>query len=92
MPPAFPPFRPGTTGGGVWIGEVLIDARGKVANVWTIRDVKLTPPVPSLNKVITDAVRQWTFLPAELNDVPAPDAAAAARSSRPYDRFARMAF
>jgi hypothetical protein len=68
--PAYPAIPPGTTGGGVWIGEILIDAHGRVANVWTIRDVKLKPPLPSLNRAITHAVRKWEFLPAEWNSVP----------------------
>src|SRR4051812_47974453 len=52
--PAYPTIPSGTTGGGVWIGELLIDARGRVSNAWTIREVKLTPAIPSLTKAITD--------------------------------------
>jgi hypothetical protein len=70
--PAYPAIPSGTTGGGVWIGELLIDARGRVSNVWTIREVKLTPPLPSLNKVITDAVLRWQFAPAAVDKVPVP--------------------
>ena len=70
--PAYPPIPEGTTGGGVWIGEVLIDSRGKVSGVWTIREVKLTPPIPSFNKAIIDAVAKWEFSPAAVDDVPVP--------------------
>jgi hypothetical protein len=70
--PAYPPIPSGTTGGGVWIGELLIDARGRVSNVWTIRDVKLTPRLPSLSKAITDAVLKWQFAPAAVDKVPVP--------------------
>jgi hypothetical protein len=70
--PAYPAIPPGTAGGGVWIGEILIDARGKVAGVWTIRDVKLTPASPSLTRVIESAVLKWEFLPAEWDSVPVP--------------------
>jgi outer membrane biosynthesis protein TonB len=70
--PAYPPIPEGTTGGGVWIGEILIDTRGRVSDVWTIREVKVTPPVPSLNKAITDAVAKWEFAPAAIDDVPVP--------------------
>ena len=70
--PAYPSIAEGTTGGGAWIGEILIDTRGRVSDVWTIREVKVTPPVPSLNKVITDAVAKWEFAPAAVDNVPVP--------------------
>lgn len=70
--PAYPPIPEGTTGGGAWIGEILIDTRGRVSEVWTIREVKVTPPVPSLNKVVTDAVAKWEFAPAAVDNVPVP--------------------
>jgi hypothetical protein len=70
--PAYPPIPDGTTGGGVWIGEILIDTQGRVAVVWTIRDVKSTPPVPLLSKAITDAVAKWQFAPAAVDNVPVP--------------------
>jgi len=70
--PAYPTIPGGTTGGGVWIGELLIDARGRVSNVWTIRDVKLTPRLPALTKAITDAVLKWQFAPAAVDKVPVP--------------------
>lgn len=72
MSPAYPPIPEGTTGGGVWIGEILIDARGRVSGVWTIREVKLTPTLPTLKKAITDAVAKWEFAPAAVDDVPVP--------------------
>ena len=68
--PAYPPIPDDTTGGGAWIGEVLIDTRGRVSEVWTIREVKLTPPLLSLNKAITDAVAKWEFAPAAIDNVP----------------------
>jgi len=70
--PPWPAIPDGTTGGGVWIGEILIDARGGVSQVWTIRDVQLTPPVSSLTKSITDAVAKWQFAPAAVDGVPVP--------------------
>jgi hypothetical protein len=70
--PAYPPIPEGTTGGGAWVGEILIDTRGRVSGVWTIREVKLTPPVPSLTKSITDAVAKWEFRPAAVDNVPVP--------------------
>jgi hypothetical protein len=68
--PVYPPIPEGTTGGGPWIGDILIDARGRVVGVWTIRPVKLTPPAPLLDKAITDAVAKWRFKPAEMDTVP----------------------
>jgi len=41
--PAYPTIPGSTTGGGVWIGELLTDALGRVSNVWTIREPKVTP-------------------------------------------------
>jgi hypothetical protein len=70
--PAYPPIPDGTTGGGVWIGEILIDTEGTVSGVWTIREVTLTPPIPLLNKAITDAVAKWQFAPAAVDKVPVP--------------------
>ena len=70
--PAYPPIPEGTTGGGVWIGEVLIDSRGKVSGVWTIREAKLTPPIPSFDQAIIDAVAKWEFSPAAVDNVPVP--------------------
>jgi len=70
--PAYPPIPEGTTGGGVWVGEALIDSRGRVSGVWTIREVKLTPPIPSFNKAIVDAVAKWEFSPAAMDNVPVP--------------------
>jgi len=70
--PTYPPIPEGTTGGGIWIGEVLIDTQGRVSRVWTIREVKLTPPVRLLSKSITDAVAKWEFVPAAVDDVPVP--------------------
>ena len=70
--PAYPPIPDGTTGGGVWIGEILIDNRGRVSQVWTIREVKLTPALPSLNKAITAAVKKWEFASAAVDGVSVP--------------------
>ena len=70
--PAYPQIPDRTTGGGVWIGRILIDTSGKVLNVWTVRDVKLEPPLPPLTKAITDAVLMWQFAPAAVDKVPVP--------------------
>jgi len=47
----------------LWIGQVLLDATGKVVHVWTVRDLEL----PAINTAITEAVRQWTYTPVTVN-------------------------
>ena len=61
--PTFPELPPGTRGSGMWIGEILLDTHGNVSQIWTIRQVRLTPPFPAFNNAILDAVRQWQFEP-----------------------------
>jgi len=61
--PKYPQLPPGTTGSGRWIGEFLLDARGRVATVWTIREVDLKPAFPAFNRAIVDAIRLWEFEP-----------------------------
>ena len=70
--PAYPPFPPGTTGRGMWIGEALVDTKGRISRVWTIREVEITPALPAFNKAITDAIRQWEFEPLQVNNVAVP--------------------
>jgi hypothetical protein len=70
--PSYPELPPGTVGSGYWIGEVLIDARGKVSQVWVIREPKLTPPYPPFPQAIVDAIRQWEFEPLKVKGVPTP--------------------
>jgi hypothetical protein len=70
--PAYPPFPPGTTGRGMWIGEALVDTKGRISRVWTIREVEITPALPAFNKAITDAIRQWEFEPLQVNKVAVP--------------------
>jgi hypothetical protein len=70
--PTYPPFPAGTTGRGMWIGEALIDTKGRVSHVWTIREVEITPPLPAFNNAITDAIRQWEFEPLQVNKVTVP--------------------
>jgi len=72
--PDYPERPKGTTVrvGGAWVGEVLIDANGKVAHVWTTRELKFTPPFPSFNQAIVDAIRQWEFEPLRVDKRPVP--------------------
>jgi hypothetical protein len=70
--PKYPPFPPGTSASGIWMGEVLVDSTGKVARVWTIREVHIAPPLPAFNKSIVDAIVQWEFEPRKINNDPLP--------------------
>ena len=63
VPPKYPELPPGTVGSGGWLGEVLITTAGKVAHVWSIREVKFVPPFPAFNNAVTDALKQWEFEP-----------------------------
>jgi hypothetical protein len=63
VPPRYPELPPGTQASGVWLGEVLINNSGKIARVWTLREVRFVPPFPAFNNAITDAIQQWEFEP-----------------------------
>jgi outer membrane biosynthesis protein TonB len=65
--PAYPPLPRGTTGRGMWIGDVLVDTKGRISRVWTIHEVEITPALPAFNTAITDAIRQWEFEPLQVN-------------------------
>jgi hypothetical protein len=62
----------GTTGGGSWAGEYLIDMTGSVARVWTTREITFTPPLPAFNESIVTAIRRWKFEPTRVNGVAVP--------------------
>ena len=51
---------------GIVILEAVIDSRGNVTNVHVLRSV------PMLDQAAIDAVRQWRYTPALLNDRPVP--------------------
>jgi len=63
---------PDTRGGGIWIGEALVDGAGKVVQVWTLRHLTFIPPFPQFDTAITDAVRQWEFEPVRVDAKPMP--------------------
>ena len=70
--PKYPELPLGTTGSGRWIGEVLLDVRGKIVAVWTIHEADLTPPFPAFNQAIVDAIRRWEFEPLMVNERATP--------------------
>ena len=64
--PSLPSLPPGTTAaltGYVWIGEALIDTKGRTVHVWTLREPKLTPARSDITDAITAAVQQWEYEP-----------------------------
>jgi outer membrane biosynthesis protein TonB len=70
--PAYPELPPQTRASGIWIGDVLLDTKGKVSQVWAIREVQFTPPFPAFNRAIVDAIRQWEFEPLVFGKTPMP--------------------
>jgi hypothetical protein len=70
--PKYPELPTGTAGSGSWMGEVLLNARGKVVEVWTIREADLRPAFPAFNQAIVAAIRGWEFAPLLVNGRPTP--------------------
>ena len=70
--PEFPELPPGTTVGGVWVGEALIDQQGRIANVWAIRPFLVRPAFPPVNEAVVSALRQWEFEPSMAQKVGVP--------------------
>ena len=64
VPPQYPSLTAGTTVvSNYWIGEVLIDAKGHVVEVWTIREPELRPAFPAITDAIVSALRRWEWEP-----------------------------
>ena len=61
--PSYPELPPGTVGSGMWLGEALVSSSGKVAHVWSIREVMLKPAFPPFNEAIVEAIRGWEYEP-----------------------------
>ncbi len=70
--PRYPKLPAGTRASGMWIGEMLLDTKGKVSEVWAIREVQFTSPFPAFNKAIVDAIRHWEFEPVVVKGRPTP--------------------
>ena len=70
--PDWPELPRSTSIGGVWVGEVLIDDKGRVAEVWPTRPFRLHPPFPAFNDAVVTAIRQWVFEPLLLERKAAP--------------------
>ena len=72
VPTQFPELPPGTSVGGVWVGEMLVDQHGKIAQVWTVRPLIVQPALPPINNAIVAAIRQWEFEPTVVEKVAIP--------------------
>lgn len=70
--PRYPQLPEDTTLSGIWIGEVLVDTKGKVAQVWPIREVRLTPAFPPFNESIVAAIQQWEYEPVIVESLAVP--------------------
>jgi hypothetical protein len=70
--PRFPALPSTVRGSGNWVGEALLDRRGKVVQVWAIREPRFTAPVPAFSAAIVDAVRQWQFESVFVKAQPSP--------------------
>jgi hypothetical protein len=70
--PRFPPLPSTVQGSGNWVGEALLDRRGKIIQVWPIREPRFTAPVPAFSAAIVDAVRQWQFESVFVKARPSP--------------------
>ena len=71
--PLVPSLPPGITASdNVWIGEALIDQKGRTVRVWTLREPRLTPALPGVTDAITAAVQQWEYEPLLIDKVARP--------------------
>ena len=62
--PQCPPLPAGTTiVTNYWIGEALIDGKGHVAEVWTVKAPKLMRAFPAVADAIVTAIREWEWEP-----------------------------
>jgi hypothetical protein len=70
--PSLPPGTSTTAIGNVWIGEALIDTKGRTVHVWSLREPKLTPPLAGVTDAITAAVQQWEYEPLLIDKTARP--------------------
>lgn len=66
VPPEYPALARNAHAQGVVILEAVIDAQGVVTSVRVLRSI------PLLDKAAVEAVQQWRFTPARLNNEPVP--------------------
>ena len=64
--PAYPAIARNARVQGVVILEAVLDAKGRVESVRVLRSI------PLLDQAAVDAVQQWRFTPALLNNEPVP--------------------
>jgi outer membrane biosynthesis protein TonB len=53
------------------MGEFLVDEKGTVKKVWSLREV-WEPPFPAFNRAIEEAIQQWRFEPTIVDGVAVP--------------------
>ena len=67
---SLPPGTPAVSS--VWIGEALVDAKGRTVHVWTLREPTLTAASPSVTEAITAAIQQWEYEPLVIEKTARP--------------------
>ena len=70
--PKYPELPPGTIASGMWVGEVLVDAAGRVREVWPLHEVKLKPAFPAFNQAVVEWIRRWRYEPLMVNGATTP--------------------
>jgi hypothetical protein len=68
----YPDWPSDLVGSGGWMGEMLVDKQGRVARVWTTRDMKFNRPFPLFTQAIVDAMMQWVYEPLLVETRPTP--------------------
>jgi hypothetical protein len=60
------PTRPGASKviSSIWIGEALVDQKGKVRDAWTIRPLRFEPAWPEFEAALLASIRQTVYEPA----------------------------
>jgi hypothetical protein len=56
----------------VWIGEALVDTKGRVVHVWTLRQPTPTRAPTDVSDAIVAAVEQWEYEPLVIEKTARP--------------------
>jgi hypothetical protein len=70
--PEYPAIPAGSVGSGIWVGEAVLGADGRVRGVSVLQDLKFSPPFPAFSKAISDAVLQWRYTPTVVDGKAVP--------------------
>ena len=62
----------GRRGSGIWMGEALIGADGRVQKVWTRRSPAWEPAWPEFDDLVAANIRSWVYRPSVVDGSPVP--------------------